>query len=167
MVIKEIPSAITNAQIDQLMIFLLICPKLSNTLFLTAKLKKMPLVEINISKGNDKGFLLQLMNETMKCIQETLQLPEDDSNIRLSEYDADLFQMKAPYKILIQISMFSGRTIKTKKKLYELLVDNLNKKLQISPKEVFILINEQPRENWGVRGGTAASNIQLDYNVEV
>jgi 4-oxalocrotonate tautomerase family enzyme len=127
----------------------------------------MPLVEVNIAKGKDKNHLLQLMNETMNSVQQILQLPEDDRNIRLSEYDADLFQMKAPYKILIQIDMFLGRTVETKRKLYKLLVDNLNNKLQIDPKEVFILINEQPRENWGVRGGVAASDIQLDFKVEV
>ncbi|NJO87660.1 MAG: tautomerase family protein [Chloroflexia bacterium] len=127
----------------------------------------MPLVEINIAKGKEKDYLLQLMDETMNCIQQSLQLPKDDRNIRLSEYDADLFQMKPPYTVLIKIDMFSGRTVETKKKLYKLLVDNLNKKLKMDPKEVFILISEQPRENWGVRGGIAASDIQLDFKVEV
>jgi len=127
----------------------------------------MPLVKINIAKGKDRDFLLSLIKETMNSIQQSLQLPEDDRNIRLTEYGSDFFQMKAPYKILIEISMFSGRTTKTKKKLYKSLVGSLKEKLGINPLEIFILINEHPTENWGVRGGVAASDIKLDFKVEI
>ena len=127
----------------------------------------MPLVEINITKGKNKDFLLSLMNETMNCIQSVLKLPADDTNVRLMEYEEDFFRMKTPYNILVCINMFSGRTSETKKNLYKTLVEQLYSQLAINPKEVFILINEQPRENWGVRGGVAASDIDLNFKVEV
>jgi 4-oxalocrotonate tautomerase family enzyme len=127
----------------------------------------MPIVEINIAKGKDKNFLISLMDETINSIQETLKLPADDTNIRLTEYEKDFFRMKAPYKIIIEIKMFMGRSSEVKKQLFKTLVGNIQKKLSVDPSEVFILINENPKENWGIRGGIQASDIELNYNVEV
>jgi 4-oxalocrotonate tautomerase family enzyme len=127
----------------------------------------MPLIKIDIEKGQNKDFLISLMQLTMDCAQEILKLPSDDRNIRLMEYDKGLFFMKPPYRLIIEISMFSGRTIDTKRKLYQLIVNTLNDKLGIDKNEVFILINEQPKENWGVRGGIPASEIDLGFKVEI
>jgi len=32
---------------------------------------------------------------------------------------------------------------------------------------VFIVLNEQPRENWGIRGGIPASEIGLGFKVDI
>ena len=127
----------------------------------------MPLVKIEIEKGNKKEFLTSLIDLTMNCVQEILKLPSDDRNIRLIEYEKGLFLMKNPYRLIIEISMFSGRTTETKRKLFQLIVNSLFEKLGINKEEVFILINEQPRENWGVRGGLSAGDIELGFKVEI
>ena len=127
----------------------------------------MPLVKIEIEKGRDKTFLISLIETTMNCVQEVLRLLPDDRNIRLTEYEPGLFYMKLPYSIIIEISMFSGRTIDTKKKMYQLIVSKLSERLNIQKDEIFILLYEQPKENWGVRGGIAASDIDLGFKVEI
>lgn len=127
----------------------------------------MPLVKIDIEKGNSREFLTQLMQFTMNCVQEVLQLPSNDRNIRLMEYDKGLFQMKEPYRIIVEISLFSGRSVDAKRRLYALLVETFEAELQINKEEVFILLNEQPKENWGIRGGIPASDIDLGFKVEV
>lgn len=103
----------------------------------------------------------------MDCIQEALKLPANDRNIRLCEYEKGLFQMKEPYKIIIEITLFSGRTIAIKRNLYQFLVNSLQEKLAIKKEEIFILLNEQPKENWGIRGGIAGSDVDLGFKVEV
>jgi Tautomerase enzyme. len=110
---------------------------------------------------------LKIRDLVMDSIVESLRLLEDDRNIRIIEYKTALFQMKHPYEIIIEITMFSGRSKATKKKLFQLIVDNLFNSLKIEKDKIFIVLNEQPMENWGVRGGIPANDIKLDFEVEI
>jgi len=103
----------------------------------------------------------------MDSIVESLQLPSDDRNVRLIEYHPDLFQMKPPYELLIEISMFMGRTKDTKRRLYQTIVERLESNGLISKEKVLITLNEQPLENWGVRGGISADEVNLGFNVKI
>jgi phenylpyruvate tautomerase PptA (4-oxalocrotonate tautomerase family) len=75
--------------------------------------------------------------------------------------------MKAPYEILIEITMFLGRSKAAKKKLYKLIVESLFDNLKIEKDKVFIVIIEQPLENWGIKGGIPADEIQLGFDVNI
>jgi 4-oxalocrotonate tautomerase family enzyme len=127
----------------------------------------MPQIRIELEKGNTREFLVSLIETTMKCIQEILMLPKNDRNIRLMEYENGLFFTKDPYRILIEISMFAGRTTETKKKLFQKIVSELSSELGLKKEEIFILINEQAKENWGIRGGIPANEIDLGFKVEI
>ena len=127
----------------------------------------MPLIHIEIEKGYDKAFLISLIEETINIVQEVLMLPEDDRNIRLTEFDKELFILKAPYRMIIGISMFTGRTPETKKELFKRIVTILSAKLPIKKEEIFILLNEQPQQNWGIKGGIPASETDLGFKVEI
>ena len=85
----------------------------------------MPLLKVEIEKGNNKEFLISLIDLIMNCVQEALQLLPDDRNIRLTEFEKGFFQMKQPYRFIIEISMFSGRSAEIKKKMYQLIVSTL------------------------------------------
>lgn len=125
----------------------------------------MPVTEISIARGKDKVFLRQLIECTHSVLIKTLEIPEDDKNLRVIEFDPDLFYSKKPYEIFIQITLFKGRTIETKKALYQNIVQELDKKLSINPNTIFIILNEQPLENWGLRGGQIASDINIGFNI--
>lgn len=127
----------------------------------------MPLVKIELEEGKNKETLLKIRDLVMDSVVESLSLPLDDRNIRIIEYKAGLFQMKSPYEIIIEILMFSGRAKATKKKLYQKIVDSLFNSLKIDKNKVFIILNEQPLENWGIRGGIPADEIKLDFNVKI
>lgn len=126
----------------------------------------MPLVKIEIGK-REKPFLMALAKEVMDCVRDVLKLPPDDRNIRVISHDNDLFSMRPPYEMLIEIAMFSGRSKETKKALYRQLVDRLHDKLQIDKQSVFIVLIEQPKENWGIRGGVGADEVDLGFKVEI
>ena len=127
----------------------------------------MPLVKVELQKGYDRLKLIKLREIVMSQVVQTLQLPENDQNFRLIEYEPDFFQMKPPYKVIIEISLFSGRTPKTKKLLFQNLVQQLETHQLFERKEVFILLNEQPIKNWGVRGGIPANELELGFIVEI
>ena len=125
----------------------------------------MPLVKIELPKGRNKETLFSMQTIVMDSVVSALTLPEDDRNIRLIEYKREFFTMKSPYEIIIEISLFKGRTLDTKKLLYQTITENLQE-IGIKKEQIFILLNEQPLENWGVRGGVPASEIKLDFEVE-
>ena len=125
----------------------------------------MPVVKIELIKGKSKEFKMIFMDTVHESMVETLKIPANDKNIRLMDYDADCFDTKPPYQYFIEIIMFSGTTKETKSKLFRSLVDKLHDKLNIDPQSVFIVINEQPTENWGIRGGISASDVQLDFTI--
>jgi phenylpyruvate tautomerase PptA (4-oxalocrotonate tautomerase family) len=62
--------------------------------------------------------------------------------------------------------MFSGRSLDAKRALYRTVVENL-KVLGVSPSEIKIVLIEIPPENWGLRGGLPASEIDLGFKVDV
>lgn len=125
----------------------------------------MPLVKIELIEGHNNDTLLSLQGNVMDSVVKVLELPDNDRNIRLQQYKPGFFSMKPPYEILIEISLFKGRTTKTKKLLYQTIIENL-RNLDIKKESVFILLNEQPLENWGVRGGIPASEIEFDFVIE-
>ena len=54
--------------------------------------------------------------------------------------------------MIIEITMFPGRTKEQKKTLIETVTKKLTSSLSIRPEDVFIVINEPSDENWGMAG---------------
>lgn len=125
----------------------------------------MPLVKVEVAEGYCKESLMRIKNTIMDAVVEVLQLPKEDRNIRLIEYSGDMFEMNPPYKLLIEICMFAGRSVHTKKLLYRTIVDDLCTTGLMRKEEIFIVLNEQPLENWGIRGGVPANEIDLGFKV--
>jgi len=127
----------------------------------------MPLVKIEIVEGVDRQSLLKIKEVVMNAVVESLLLPLDDRNIRLSEYKSDFFEMKKPYEMLVEITLFLGRTKETKRKLFLNVVNSLESNGLMTKEKVFIVLNEQPLENWGVRGGIPADEIKMNFKVDL
>lgn len=120
----------------------------------------MPLIKVELAKGKDKHFVLALFETVQDAVQKGLKLPPDDRNIRLIEYEPEFLTLKKPYQLLLEITLFQGRSKEAKKELFRLLVGALEEKLGIPPETVFIVLNEQPLENWGLRGGIPADEVK-------
>jgi phenylpyruvate tautomerase PptA (4-oxalocrotonate tautomerase family) len=127
----------------------------------------MPLVKIELAGGRDRSELSRMRSLVSDCVVDSLKLPADDRNVRLVEHDPDLFSMKPPYSLLIEITMFAGRSRETKKALYRRIVQTLHREMDIPAESVFIVLNEQPLENWGVKGGVPADEVGFDFKIEI
>jgi phenylpyruvate tautomerase PptA (4-oxalocrotonate tautomerase family) len=66
----------------------------------------------------------------------------------------------------IEITMFAGRSIAAKRALYQAVVRRLAA-FDVPPEDVKILLRELPPENVGLRGGQAASDIDIGYAIKV
>jgi phenylpyruvate tautomerase PptA (4-oxalocrotonate tautomerase family) len=63
----------------------------------------------------------------------------------------------------VSLDVFAGRTLEAKRSLYRGIVENLES-LGIPRDHVKILLREIPREDWGIRGGQAGSDIDLGFD---
>lgn len=130
----------------------------------------MPLVKVEIFTGKSKEYKKKLLDSIHSALVESIKIPDDDRMQRLYELDPDNFEI-APGKTenftLIEITMFKGRSLEAKRLLYSKIVEKLNESLSIAGSDVFIVIHEPPLENWGIRGGKAAIDIDLGFKIDV
>src|SRR5690242_14727927 len=101
------------------------------------------------------------------CAVEALQLPSEKRFHRFFPLEASDFFFPADRSaryIIIEISMFEGRSVETKKQLISLLFRRFNEELHIAPQDVEITIFETPRQNWGIRG-LPGDELQVNYQV--
>jgi phenylpyruvate tautomerase PptA (4-oxalocrotonate tautomerase family) len=68
--------------------------------------------------------------------------------------------------LYVSIDAFEGRPLDAKRTLYQQIVGNLEP-LGIPPDHVSILLGDIPRSNWGIRGGFAACDVDLGFDVNV
>jgi phenylpyruvate tautomerase PptA (4-oxalocrotonate tautomerase family) len=66
----------------------------------------------------------------------------------------------------IVITMFAGRSLPAKRALYQAIVRSLEP-FGVPPGDVRIILQEVARENVGMRGGKAAVDLELGYEVRV
>jgi phenylpyruvate tautomerase PptA (4-oxalocrotonate tautomerase family) len=88
---------------------------------------------------------------------------------KIMEFDEENFEIpegKTARYTLVEIAVFPGRSREAKKELYRLMVEKLGA-LGVPAMDVFILLSEQPLDNWGIRGGQMASETRLGYDLKV
>ncbi len=129
----------------------------------------MPLVKIETRKSWSASQKKEIMEAIHSAMREALKIPENDRDIRFHEYHPEDFQVspdKTENYILVEIYMFTGRSLQAKKALYQCIVANLGKQ-GIFASDVFIVLHEVPLENWGIRGGIPASEVDLGFEIGV
>jgi hypothetical protein len=102
-------------------------------------------------------------------IVTALKTPEDDKILRLIEHAPESFSIPrwAGERFThIEITMFVGRTIVVKRALYRALVENLEP-FGVPKDDVKIILIEVDPSNVGMRGGRAASDVKLGYELEI
>jgi phenylpyruvate tautomerase PptA (4-oxalocrotonate tautomerase family) len=97
-----------------------------------------------------------------------LQLPVDKRFHRFVPLDPDCFiappDRSQDYTV-VEVSMFEGRSIETKKFFIAELYRTTSA-IGLRSHDVEITITETPRANWGIRG-VPGDELQLDYQVKV
>ena len=129
----------------------------------------MPHVRIEVIAGRTPSEKRALMDAVHQLLMEALKIPDWDNNQRLLEYPADCYDLPpgcTAKRTYIECTLFPGRSLEAKKRLYQLLVDRLEG-LGTPRRDVIIVLHEPPMENWGIHGGRPASEVELGYTLNV
>ena len=66
--------------------------------------------------------------------------------------------------LIVEVTMFEGRPLETKKAFYAAVIANLQGSCEISAQDIELTIIESPRHDWLIRG-KPADELTLDYDV--
>jgi phenylpyruvate tautomerase PptA (4-oxalocrotonate tautomerase family) len=116
-----------------------------------------------------RGREMELIEAIQSALLSAIKIPDWDRDIvvELCEGHRRIVPTgRSEQFTRIEIELFSGRSLDAKRRLYRLIVQNLAV-LGVPKDEIKIILLEVPLENWGLRGGLAASEIDLGFKVDV
>jgi hypothetical protein len=102
-------------------------------------------------------------------IASSLQTPKDDKILRLVEHAPQNFSIPrwaGDYFTHIEITMFKGRSTEVKRELYRTIVKNLEP-FGVPPNDVKIILLEVLPSEVGMRGGRAACDLEIGYEIAI
>ena len=116
-----------------------------------------------------KSHQTKLSDAIHRAVVEALAYPIDKRFHRFIGLDLSEFIFPADrssHYTIIEISMFEGRSVETKKTLIKLLFQYIEQEVGIAPQDVEITIFETPKHHWGIRG-QCGDELVLGYKVGV
>lgn len=111
------------------------------------------------------------MDAVHGALQTAFRILPEDRHVRLLVHEPHRFacppgKAQPDRYTHISIDAFEGRSLDAKRALYGQIVENLES-LGIPRDHVKVLVRDVPRSNWGIRGGLAASDVELGFEVNV
>jgi phenylpyruvate tautomerase PptA (4-oxalocrotonate tautomerase family) len=129
----------------------------------------MPMIRVEIREGWSPAEKAGLLDAIHAAAVEAIRIPDEDRTQMLTEHPAEAFEIppgKSERFTLVEVTMFAGRSLDAKRRLYRAVVRNLGR-LGVPASDVLTVLHEVPLENWGIRGGTPASDVDLGFEVGV
>jgi len=116
-----------------------------------------------------QGHEPEVIESVQSALLTSLKIPDWDRDIALDLHDTKARIVptgRSERYTRIEVVMFAGRSLDAKRALYEAIVKNLSE-IGVPATDMKIILVEVPAENWGLRGGLPASEIDLGFKVEV
>ena len=129
----------------------------------------MPLVTVTMIKGKSKEFRKSILDVIHTSLVTAFRIPDHDRNQRIMEIDSDNYEYpsgKSDYYMTIEMTVFPGRSIEAKRMLYQEIVKGL-KALGVPNDDILIVLKEPPLQNWGIRGGYPADEVDIGFKLDV
>ena len=122
----------------------------------------MPLIHISLRAGKPEAYRQAIFDSLYRAMRETLNVPEDDQFMTITEHDAANFRYGKAFGVVrsddlvyIQITVFDTRTAEQKKMLFRRIAELLGERPGVRPEDVFVNILDAAKENWSVGHGLA------------
>jgi 5-carboxymethyl-2-hydroxymuconate isomerase len=131
----------------------------------------MPHALIEIRREYSESEEVALMDAVHAALQHAFQIPPGDRHVRLLVHEPHRFACppgaaEPDRYTQVSIDAFAGRSFDAKRELYRQIVEGLEP-LGIPRDHVSIVVRDIPVTNWGIRGGVAASDIELGFDIHV
>lgn len=129
----------------------------------------MPLATIEVRRQYTPDQEVAIINAVHAAMIDGIKIPEWDKNVRLIAHEPHRFATPpghGEFYTLISIDMFTGRSLDAKRAMYRAIITRLGA-LGIPSNEIKILLRETTRDNFGIRGGIPASEVDLGFEVNV
>jgi phenylpyruvate tautomerase PptA (4-oxalocrotonate tautomerase family) len=123
----------------------------------------MPLVRIELNQGKPPAYRRALADGVYQAMRETINVPENDLFVVVTEREADNFIYDRHYGgidrtddfVIIQIALRRGRTTEMKQALYRRIAQRLGDAPGVRPGDVFVTLVENGPEDWSFGNGEA------------
>lgn len=131
----------------------------------------MPTVLIEVRRQYSPADEVAMIDAVHDALVAAFRIPAEDKHVRLVVHEPHRFacspnQENPDAYTLVTIDCFAGRSLEAKRQLYAGIVGRLAA-LGIPRGDVAITLREIATENWGIRGGRAACDVDLGFEVEV
>ncbi|MDX2968043.1 tautomerase family protein [Kribbella solani] len=131
----------------------------------------MPSSLIEVRRQYTEAEEVALIDAVHDALVTAFKIPAQDKNVRLVVHAPHRFacspRLSTPeYFTLVTVDCFAGRSVDAKRALYAAIVDNLQP-LNIPADHVTIVVRDLATENWGLRGGHAACDLDLGFTITV
>ena len=119
----------------------------------------MHIVTISVRKGRSEKEKKALLDAVHGASLEAFRIPFNDRIQRIMEFSREEFEIpagKGSGFTVVEITT-APRKLEEKRLLYEGIARRVRNFMD--PKDVIIVLNVQPAENFGVRGGVCAADV--------
>jgi phenylpyruvate tautomerase PptA (4-oxalocrotonate tautomerase family) len=121
----------------------------------------MPLTRIEVCKPRSDAEIQLMMQAVYEAQIEALKVPATDRQLRYNELRPEHVFIppgRTENFTIVTIQLFAGRSVELKRALYRGIVSRFAG-IGIAPADVFINLEETPRENWSLGDGIAACDL--------
>jgi phenylpyruvate tautomerase PptA (4-oxalocrotonate tautomerase family) len=128
----------------------------------------MAMALVEVLAGQPVAVKHDYLEGVRRALCSSLCIPDDDPTIRLIEHDRSDIAVPdrfSPRYTIVTITMFKGRTLETKRRLYQSLVTELGK-LGVPADDVQVILHEPPAANWSL-GGIPASDVDPGFKINI
>jgi phenylpyruvate tautomerase PptA (4-oxalocrotonate tautomerase family) len=115
----------------------------------------MPLVKIEVAKGHTEEYKKKMFEAVFEGLSNALSVPRENLMQRIFEWEPGSFELtpgKSEKFVLVEVTLLPGRDSVLKKSVITEITRMLGKLCQIQPQDVFIVLHDPPKENWGHNG---------------
>ena len=135
----------------------------------TLDLRAMPHVLIETRRGLTPRQKRDVLEAAHAALVAAFKIPEANRVGRIVEHspeDFDAPASKGERFMIVTIDALAGRSLDAKRALYREMVTRLEA-AGVPRNDVVVVLHETSPENWGTRGGQAACDLDLGFNVKV
>ena len=129
----------------------------------------MPIIHVHLKKGSSSKYRRDVAGAIKRSMIDVLGLPDDDYNQITYEHDpenmiynSNFFGVPRSEKMLLISMSFNTRPPEQKKRLFEIVANNIVKMTGTRIEDIMMMIIETPAENWWAFARTVNPETGLD-----